>query len=418
MNTFYKFSLLAIFFTFSVNSFSQVGIGTANPDVSSMLDITSATGGLLIPKVTQVQRTAIASPATGLLVYQTDASAGFWYYNGMVWVTFGSSGWSLTGDAATNPVTNYLGTSDAQDLVIATNNAERIRVNTSGNVGINQSSPSVKLHITGSSPVFRMQDGNEGLNKVLVSNANGLASWAPSSGYSTADDDWRFQSGSTFADPFMHTVSVVIGRSGPPTPATLNLDVDNGAATGTTIGLGDVELIQDGNNETQFSHQLLPLADNSFHVLGYTARRWNTVYAVNGAIQTSDRNQKKSIQALSYGLTDLMKLRPVSYYWKEERHGSVIIPQEEKQLKLGLIAQEVEKIIPEVVYTYGWKAKSEKEENTFVRYDYDRIGINYEELIPLLVKAKQEQNEELEKLSAETKDLSNRLQKLLNAKQS
>jgi hypothetical protein len=416
MNTFYKFSLLAIFFTFSVNSFSQVGIGTVNPDVSSMLDITSTTGGLLIPKVTQAQRTAIATPATGLLVYQTDATAGFWYYNGTIWATFGTSGWSLTGDAATNPATNYLGTSDAQDLIIATNNTEKIRVNTSGNVGINQASPSVKLHITGASPVFRMQDGKEGLNKVLLSDANGATSWGSSSGYSSADDDWRFESGSTFADPIKHTGSVLIGRSGAVTPATLDLDVDNGAATGTTIGIGDVERIQDGNNETQFSHQLIPTVDNSYHSLGYTSRRWNTVYAVNGTIQTSDRNQKTDIQTLSYGLTDLMKLRPVSYYWKEERHSSVIIPQEEKQLKLGLIAQEVEKIIPEVVYTYGWKAKSEKEKDTFVRYDYDRIGINYEELIPLLIKAKQEQNEALEKLSAETKDLSNRLQKLLNAK--
>lgn len=413
MNTFFKFSLFALFFTFSVNSFSQVGIGTTTPDLSSILDITSTNRGLLIPKMTQAQRTAIVSPATGLLVYQTDATTGFWFYNGTLWVTFGAGGWSLTGDAGTNPATNYLGTSDVQDLIIATNNLERIRVNTSGNIGINQSSPSVKLHIADAAPVFRMQDGKEGLNKVLVSDANGLTSWAPSSGYSTADDDWRFQSGSTFADPIKHTGPVVIGKSG---TTTHDLDIDNGSATGTTIGLGDVELIQDGNNETQLSHQLIPTIDNSYQSLGYTNRRWNTVYAVNGTIQTSDRNQKMNIETLSYGLTDLMKLRPVSYYWKEERHGSIIIPQEEKQLKLGLIAQEVEKIIPEVVYAYGWKAKNEKEKDTFVRYDYDRIGINYEELIPLLVKAKQEQNEELKKLLVETKDLSNRLQKLLNVK--
>lgn len=415
MNNFMKFSLLITIFIFSLNSFSQVGIGTTTPHVSSMLDITSTTGGLLIPKLTQAQRTAIVSPATGLLVYQINAAAGFWYYNGTIWVTFSSSGWSLIGDTATNPATNYLGTSDAQDLVIATNNTERIRINTSGNIGINQSSPSVKLHITGSSPVLRLQDGNEALNKVLISNANGVASWAPSSGYPTTDDDWRFVSGSTFADPIKHTGSVVIGRSGLPTPSALNLDIDNGATTGTTIGIGDVEKIQDGNNETQFSHQLVPTVDNSFLSLGYSNKRWSTVYAVNGTIQTSDRNKKKNIKTIPYGIADLMKLRPVSYYWKEERFGSAIVPKEDRQLKLGLIAQEVEKIIPEVIYTYGWKAKNEKE-NTYVRYEYDRIGINYEELIPLLIKAKQEQNEELEILSAEMNELSKRLQQLMTTK--
>src|SRR5690348_9325409 len=52
----------------------NVGIGTVSPDNSALLDLTSTSRGLLIPRMTEVQRRAIASPATGLLVYETDVS--------------------------------------------------------------------------------------------------------------------------------------------------------------------------------------------------------------------------------------------------------------------------------------------------------------------------------------------------------
>lgn len=53
-------------------SVAQVGIGTTSPDASSMLDVTSLTQGLLLPRMTIAERNVIASPATGLLVYCTD----------------------------------------------------------------------------------------------------------------------------------------------------------------------------------------------------------------------------------------------------------------------------------------------------------------------------------------------------------
>lgn len=66
---------------------SGVSIGTgAAADPSSMLDVTSSSKGMLVPRMTSAQRIAIGSPANGLLVYQTDAPNGFWYYNGSSWV--------------------------------------------------------------------------------------------------------------------------------------------------------------------------------------------------------------------------------------------------------------------------------------------------------------------------------------------
>jgi hypothetical protein len=57
---------------------------------------------------------------------------------GVLQWTSPSTGWSLTGNASTNPATNFLGTTDAQDLVIRTSNTSRLRVTSSGNVLINQ----------------------------------------------------------------------------------------------------------------------------------------------------------------------------------------------------------------------------------------------------------------------------------------
>jgi len=77
--------------------FSQsvgIGSGTFTPDASAMLEIQSTNSGLLIPRMTTAQRTAISSPATGLLVYDTDTKS-FWYYDG-TWKQIGSSQSGLT----------------------------------------------------------------------------------------------------------------------------------------------------------------------------------------------------------------------------------------------------------------------------------------------------------------------------------
>ena len=75
-----------LFITFSANA--QLGVGTATPNASAQLDVTSTTKGFLLPRMTQAQRNAISSPAEGLLVYQTDLLKGYYYYNLLV-------GWAL-----------------------------------------------------------------------------------------------------------------------------------------------------------------------------------------------------------------------------------------------------------------------------------------------------------------------------------
>lgn len=74
------FIVLVVLFVSTVQA--QTGIGTTTPDASAKLDITSTSKGFLIPRMTTVQRSAISSPANGLLVYQTDGVIGFYVNTG------------------------------------------------------------------------------------------------------------------------------------------------------------------------------------------------------------------------------------------------------------------------------------------------------------------------------------------------
>ena len=83
------------------NTGTNVGIGTTNPNSSAILNVNSTTQGILLPTMTLVQRNLINSPATGLLVFQTDNTPGFYYFNGTVWVAIaGSSGSASSGSNA------------------------------------------------------------------------------------------------------------------------------------------------------------------------------------------------------------------------------------------------------------------------------------------------------------------------------
>lgn len=512
----------AVVFLLSSNQIlSQVGIGTTTPDASALLELESTSQGVLTPRMTQAQRDAIATPATGLLIYQTDNTPGFYFYTGTVWSPMGSADndWTISGndiynantgnvgvgtaspsalfhvedlgalatllsdgfeDSTLAPFTtggdaNWLITTTAGEFNTGSVGAKSGNINDSEtswleyNVTITAASGSVtffyktdtesccdELHfyidgvsqtgfgltsaswtsvtyplttgahtlrwahekdssissgadevyldditITETSPsnVLRVVDGNEAAGKVLTSDASGNASWQTPGG--SSDDDWRFQSGTSESDDIYRTGNVTIGSTW---TTTHELDVDNGSTDGTEIGLGSIEFIRDGVVETFFDQPLLPLFDASYD-LGSASFRWNEIFAFNGVINTSDARLKDDIKPLNYGLNEIMQLKPVSYKWKNEQHGKTIVPENQKELKLGFLAQDLQEVISEVVTTHSWKPVSEEQKDVYIRKENERLGVNYSEIIPVAVKAIQEQQVLIEQQNKELSSL-------------
>ena len=122
-----------------------------------------------------------------------------------------------------------------------------------------------------------------------------------------------------------------------------------------------------GSNRMDVNVNVEPFSNNSFN-LGAENYRWTTIYATNPLDVSSDKRLKENVVEIGYGLSEILSLRPVSYNWKQ---GNT------EQLHIGLIAQEVESIIPEIV--------SQTNNEKAMR------SMRYTELLPVLIKATQEQ---------------------------
>jgi hypothetical protein len=90
MKLLFLFSICVTIYSIS-NAQNSVGIGTATPNGSAILDVSSNNKGLLAPRMTTAQRNAIASPAKGLLVYDTDLN-GLFHFNGSTWANLSQGG--------------------------------------------------------------------------------------------------------------------------------------------------------------------------------------------------------------------------------------------------------------------------------------------------------------------------------------
>lgn len=590
--------LFLLYVCIPIFCFSQVGIGTTNPDPSSVLDIQSSSGGLLIPRMTAAEKTAIVSPAQGLMIYQTDNIQGFYYYDGLVWnylSTATVSAWSLVGNTATDPNVNFIGTLDDNPLVFRTNNTENMRINTNGNIGIGTTLNTARLFVniedtdtTTNYGIFNEQAGagndtkygiynrisddgtgaRYGLFNITRQNVastepaygtyNYLTSYGPGNAYSLFNYHFAIGTGRSYGisntlnltnensgDVYLNyhflnasysnnsatlygayydidfnsgtrygtyrTMSSSSAYNGDIYAAynrihgdgagimyggfnelsgngfgpkyglfneftngesdktgvyndvqnanngiiygTYNNFVNNSSGTpkyglynnfsgnmGTNYGVysnmsqpasstrsvfGVYSNIQDVGSGTHYGgffnvpgdghygvysintsaagyagyfdgrvrttgrlevdNDVIPVTDDTYNI-GSLANRWNTVYATNGTIQTSDIRLKKHVETLNYGLNEVLALTPISYYWKDNVFAN--------KRKIGLSAQNVQEHIKEVV---------QEDKSSSV------LGVNYGELVPVLVKAIQEQQSQIDTLKEEIKSLKKEL---------
>lgn len=181
----------------------------------------------------------------------------------------------------------------------------------------------------------------------------------------------------------------------------------NGSSGGTAISTGSIEYMVDGMNELFVeSSGFSPMSDetSSFgNTLGKSNRRWGAVYATNGVITTSDMNLKTNVKPLSYGLNELLKLNTITYNWKNYKLGNTLIPVEKQEKKIGFSAQQLLEVLPEVVQTHSWVPANENGDYKQIKNEH--LGVNYSDIIPVTVKAIQEQQTQIEELKKEIAEL-------------
>lgn len=340
--------------TLSVNLSSLNNIYTAGTGIGISGNVISNTGDLsatneLITSLTFNSNTNLLTITEGGSSHSANLSAL-------------ANDWKLTGNANTNPALNFLGTSDPQDLVLRTNNIERIRITAAnGYIGVGTNSPSALFHVfntqggtidVASSTVGRFTHNTHSW-ELRVGAGNGWLCWLPNS-----NDSKRWQIRNSTGD-VVFNVNVDAPVNSLFMAATGHLEIGSGAGTTRRINLPNIAA-NEGRGRAQ---------------------DWETY---------SDGRIKSDVRALEYGLAEVMKMQPKSYFHHYSlftEDGTIHIKQE-KSRTIGFIAQEMYEIIPESV------SKPMNEQS-------DLWSMSYDKLIPVLVKAIQEQQEIIERLQHE-----------------
>ncbi len=186
MQNFIRPVAIILMMAFSYQASSQslsVNSDGSTADASAVLDIKSTTKGLLIPRMSRTERNAIATPATGLLIFQNAPdSMGYYYYNGTAWTWLISNAnadslaWRTRGNAGTNAANNFLGTTDNVPLAFRVNNSEKMRLTAAGELGLGTTTPNSTY---GTAKLELASEGYGTPVDLLIRNAVNHAGYAP-----------------------------------------------------------------------------------------------------------------------------------------------------------------------------------------------------------------------------------------------
>ena len=357
----------------------SVGIGNTGPNQQAALDMGQTNKGLLINRVNLTSTTSSA-PIYGnqanmpesLLVYNTATTTGsnavnpgFYYWRNNQWNPIAGNASMSNNLYSSNGTLTSNRTVDLNTRTLAFDNSTH-----NGRIGINVAAPAAALHlyeatgtapaISGASPVgtLLLEHGNGGGESSIVfkSTNNTNSDYA----YIKYEDDGS-PNGSTTENGRL-TIGIENDVEG-------NVQDDiNIKSTGTI----DYTLGNTTNaTYTMSSSAFYPRA-NSTRNLGRSGNRWGETWVgyfhYNGAANDSDIRLKENIRPVKNGLNIIEKLNSYEYNFKADL---------KKRERFGFIAQEVIKFLPEVVE---------------IGEDPDKLmAINYIDLIPILVKAIQEQ---------------------------
>jgi len=371
--------------------------------------------------------------------------------------------WLLNGNAGISAANNFLGTTDTKPVVFKTNGAERMRIDKTGNIGIGTTNPGARFNIQvgsnvsltgtdsfllGSLNSFNLAfDNNEiqarinGKGNTLflnywggpvwIGNHNssfvpavyaakdgkvGIGSSNVTSGYALTVNATSTLNGINVTDP-ADNYSIYCSKSGSGRNAYFaNTSPGTSDATiyGSNNGYGE-GVYGSGNNAAGvfgYSTSSIGVYGKSGSYYGIYALGGGGAYSayINGDIYAtgsyvgSDKTLKQDIHDFSDAMTIINRLQPKQYQYRQDGNFKLMsFPQGEHY---GLIAQDVEKILPGLV-------KETKFETKLANPDADPRSsetinfkaLNYTELIPVIIKGMQEQQQTIEELRQQVNDL-------------
>lgn len=266
------------------------------------------------------------------------------------------------------------------NLLFNTASTERVRIDSSGNVGIGTSSPSAYLHTEGAS------NGTESYAKFSTGSAAGDQILTIKSSSSRNHMALQVNTGAGATDDLALNPdggNVGIGTTSP----NMKLNISHGDQDGlrfnctSTTGEAFIDFGDSGDNDAgsiRYDHN-----DNSMKFRVNASERARIVntgafHVTNDVVAfsstPSDQKLKTNVKDIEYGLDTIMKLKPKQYDWKKDNRKDI-----------GFIAQEVEEVIPEIVKDNEW-------------FDDKIKTMDYEKLTAVLIKAVQEQQKQIEEL--------------------
>ncbi|MEZ4899729.1 MAG: tail fiber domain-containing protein [Saprospiraceae bacterium] len=331
----------------------QIGINTDGTpaDASAILDITSTTRGLLAPRMTEAERDLISMPTLGLLLYKTDATmvnpAGFYFWNGASWQLLNDQ---LTGNINLPPRKNYLTFSDF----------------------INRGGLCVGGDCFTSKPYGRLN--LRGKNGRIDFDDTSTSSGFP-------PNDWAIQ----FND---------IDGMGSKNAFYLKDVTHNQTPFAVEANAGDHAIFVDAGGNVGFGTNT---PGEKLEVNGNIQVDGNIT--ATGTINTvSDARLKTQVEDLQDQAQQLEKLMPVIYQYRQDKAtGDLHLPAGDQ---FGLIAQELQKIYPELV-----QANLDTGDGSGEKY----LTINYSALIPILIQTMQEQQAQIDALNQQINESGQKL---------